>query len=366
MMDCLGAFTANHVGLKSGYGGDLTDRNSGDANTYNDGECYGWYVSKDVDVSGPVRIDGTRKPLTIIDKDQDFFNAKSLDPEHRYRNVLSDGYLPTLLPEPCNNLFRFKVGFNVPNDKSSGVVLELVRTSDGSPVTYGDCEALLGFGSVGANTMDLSLPVKYQIVQNLDGQNHVHKGMILIRFDQITNCAAIRCRARISENAGFLPEVNLITNPDFGKQLGVVDPKRSSTHVNDITGISVNGVTNCLIEDFDFRDAVTIGDIKGVQVYGESLNVKINNVRCENVQAGKIYGNPIADPFNLSGKIFDYPTTSRPKAYGVHVFEGSQNTIVSDVIAKKFTSPATDQIKATVIEAPRTCVKNIRLIKWTI
>jgi len=149
MMDNLGAFTANHVGLKSGYLGDLTDRLKGTDNTTNDGEIYAWFVSKEV--GGNTRMDGTKRPVVIKDKDIDYMNSTG---PSKFRNTVTQAYLASTLPEPSNTLYRFKLKFTVPGDNTSGIMLALVKSSDNSPVTYGECEQLLGFGAVGANTKD--------------------------------------------------------------------------------------------------------------------------------------------------------------------------------------------------------------------
>jgi hypothetical protein len=344
MMKNLKAFTANHIGLKSGYHGDLTDRvNNTDPNTRFDGEIYGWLVGEDV--IGDPRMDGTCEPSKIINKDLDYNAAKSIDNNNNvHRNLLpfaGDYIVP--VPEPSDNLFRFKLGFIDPLDKSSGVTLTLCNTLSDKAVTYAECAELLGFDSVGLNTKNDATPVVYKLVQNVDGQNHIHKGLISIRLDQITDCAVIRCKARDMENVGFLPEPNLIGNKEFVEELGAADPLRPGTKVNDCTGISLNGVTNCLVDDFEYKEVTSLGDIQAIQVSGESTGVDINNVYCDELSAGSIYNG--ADNFNLSGKLFYYPTTMPPKCIGVHFAQKTHDNKLSNINAIGLESPAINEIK---------------------
>jgi hypothetical protein len=351
MMKNLNAFTANHIGLKSGYNGDLTDRvNNTDPNTRFNGELYGWFVGKDV--SGDIRMDGTCKPTDIRNKDNDYIAAKEIPGNTNcYRNLLQSGdHYKVPLPEPSDDLFKFKLGFVDPLDKSSGITLTLCKSTDNSPVTYADCAILLGFDRVGLNTIKSESPVVYKLVQNLDGQNHVHKGLTSIRLDQIVDSAVIRCKARDMENVGFLPEPNLIGNKEFVEELGVADALRPGSKVNDCTGISLNGVTNCYVDDFEYREVEALGDICAIQVSGESTCVEINNVYCDELTAGSIYNG--ADHFNLSNKLFYYPTTMPPKCTGVYIAQKTDNCKLSNINAINLESPAIDQIKIVSINAP--------------
>ena len=435
MMEALGASTANHIGLKGGYAGDLTDRVKAPTNAINDGEIYPWFKSKarsnDITygvkrISGtfnggaavtytfettnrfidfkaadaitltdgvtPVsttvvamvvntarehqrqftisstadlstttynsatvtvgtRIDGTQANTIDISKDADFFAALALDSVNFLRSTLSAGYLACKLPEPSNNLYKFKFELVDASNEFGGVKAKLVTAVSEAAVTYGDCVTLLGFDALGLNKMASATPVEYTFVENLDGQNHVHKGQFGIRFDQITDCAAIRCRVKDFENGGFVPEVRLIANKTTAEAVGITDPQRPGSHVNDAYGISVNGVTNCYIEDFEASGIETLGDIYGINVQGGSKNVEIDSVVISNIHAGQIYaGEAASDSFSLSGKVGRHYNVGPQKAIGVRIASSVKDAKVNNVVGTNISSAAPECAKTIVNE----------------
>lgn len=435
MMEALGASTANHVGLKGGYAGDLTDRVKAPTNVQNDGEIYPWFKSKArsdnitysikrisgtynggaavtytfettdkfidfkaadaitlTDGTTPVsttvvamvvnssrehqrqftisstsdlstttynsatvtvgtRVDGIQVNTIDIDKDADFFAALALDPVDYKRSTLSSGYLACKLPEPSNNLFKFKFELVDASNEFGGVKAKLVKAVSEAAVTYGDCATLLGFDGLGLNIMDSATPVEYTFVENLDGQNHVHKGQFGIRFDQITDCAAIRCRVKNFENGGFVPEVRLIADKATAEAVGITDPQRPGSHVNDAYGISVNGVTNCYIEDFEASGIETLGDIYGINVQGGCKNVEIDSVVISDIHAGQIYdGEAAADSFSLSGKVGRHYNVGPQKAIGVRIASSVKDAKVTNVVGTNILSAAPECAKTIVNE----------------
>jgi len=349
MMNALGAASANHVGLYGGYKGNINDNDNAPANVKNDGELYPWFVS--ASVTGPARLDNTQAPSTIVDKDAEFIAANIADPVNRLRTNLTTGYLACELP-PCSDaIYKFKIELEDADNVNGGAKLRLVTAQSETPVTYADCAALLGFDSVGTNKADPAAQVVYHCVENLDGQNHVHKGSFGVRFDQVTDCAAIRCRVKGAENGSFAPEVNLIASRDVAQANDITDPQRPGSHVNDFHGCSVNGVTNCYIEDFEVDGAEGLGDIYGIEIQGESANVEVNKAIFKNMHAGQVYdATPAKDNFALSNKVGRYYNYGPQKCFGVRTSQNTTNVTVNDVQTYNLTSPAPELIKPVCLE----------------
>lgn len=348
MMQALGADTACHVGLKGGYQGDLLDRTMATPNVTNDGELYPWFRSSAK--TGSARLDGTQASTTIVDKDSDYV-AAAADPD-RNREVITTGYLACPLPEPTDALFKFEFELVDPTNEFGGVQMKLVHADSGDAVTYGECATLLGFDALGLNKMDSAAECVYNLVENLDGQNHVHKGQFGIRFDQITDCGAIRCRVNALENGGFAPEVRMIASKETSEALGTTDPLRPGSKVNDAHGVSINGVTNCYLEDIEVTDLLTLGDVHGVEIQGQSKNVEVNGAKFTGLHAGEIY--PGADAFSLSNKIGRYYNVGPQKSIGVRVSSNCTDVVVKNIVASEVTSPAPENAKPASLEiAPK-------------
>lgn len=350
MMNALGAYTANHVGLKGGYWGDLRDRLAAVANNVkNDGEIYPWMTK--ANASGALRLDGTLAP-TIIDKDADYANALAVDATSARRDLILEatgGYVAARLPKRSNDLFKFEFELIDTADNFGGVKCKLVHAVSGAAVTYAECATLLGFDSVGVNKP--SGPVEYVFLQNFDGQNHVHKGSFGIRFDQIANCGAIHCRVADFETVGFHPEPLFVADKETAEAVGISDPQRPASNVNDIHGLSINGVTNCYIEDFEAAKMEGLGDIYGAEVQGGSKNVEIQGLSAKTLHAGQVYGaDPDADSFGLSGKQGRFLSFDAQRAIGLRVSEDCKDVKINGVSAEDLVSPAAHLAKKLDLE----------------
>ena len=295
------------------------------------------------------RLDGTQTPTLIRDKDLDFFASERTN---RDRNSVAGGYLACQLPEPSNDLYRFVIELIDTNDENAGIYLKLKKAVSGAAVTYGDCATLLGFSAVGKNSRTSTDEVIYRIVQNLDGQNHVHKGLFGIRFDQIRNCAAIRCKAVEYLQAGLTPEMNLISSKSYMESIGKADSLRPGSHVNDCHGISVNGSENVCIEDFEANELSGLGNMYAIEVQGACNNVSISKVKAIGITAGKVYlgDNTAEDDFSLTNKVGVEHPHSRQHSIGVRVSSNCTNVQVNDVTAENITSPAVELAKAVSLE----------------
>jgi hypothetical protein len=273
------------------------------------------------------RSDNTKTPDIIIDKDRDYFNT--IDKINHLRETVTEGYIGTTIPNPNFNLLRFKIKMLNELRPDDGVLLYLVRCENNNIeqlVTYRECADILGFDKIGSQSINLDNIVMYQLAHNLDGQNHIHKGAFGIRFDQLNSCAAINCSFQNTETVGFSPEVNLIGNINLMDKLDITQNLRPGTHVNDMHGISINGCENGLVKNIKVDIIQGLGNMYGVETYGHSNNINITQVSCTNFDAGLIYDKELgADPFNLSGKIYYYPTFLPSDSVGVNVTETSTN-----------------------------------------
>ena len=341
MMNELNASSACHVGIKGGYLGDITDRtiSAVSSNVKNDGELYPWFVGPEG--TDPVRGDNTSAPTSVIDKDQDFFNATGAD---KNRETLTVAYLGTALPTNSNSLFKFKLSLVDPENPKSGVQLKLIKSVSGAAVTYADCATLLGFSGIGLNTRTPTDEVVYNVVNGLDGQNHVHKGTFGIRLDQTTNCGVIRCRIADIVSEGALPERNMIASNSVKDALDIRDVKRPDSHVNEIHGLSLNGVTNCYVEDMDIANSETLESIFGIEIQGQCKNVEIKEINIANLSAGKISSDNFGQNDILS------TTSSKSKCIGIRVSDDSTSVKISSITVDNMYSHEKDCIKEIIQE----------------
>jgi hypothetical protein len=291
-----------------------------------------------------LRLDNTKTPDIIIDKDRDYFNT--LDKINHLRETVTNGYIGKTIPDPNFNLLRFKIKMLNNTRPDDGALIYLVRCGDNNIeqlVTYRECAQILGFDVVEKQVVNLDNFVMYQLVHNVDGQNHTHKGTFGVRLDQVNSGAVINCNIGVTETVGFSQEVNLIGNITLMNKLDITQDLRPGTHVNDFHGVSINGCENILVKNTVVDTVEGLGNMYGVETYGQSNNVEITQVTCNNVNAGLIYGNIIeTDPFKLSNKIYYYPTFLPQDSVGVHVSETSTNVILDypTITGTNITSPS--------------------------
>ena len=291
------------------------------------------------------RLDGTKTPKIIIDKDSDYFNATDIITHDR--STVKVPYLATSLPKASSNIFKFKLRPVSELYPEQGTIMYLVRVNTNpndiieEKVTYKHCADLLGFDYIGNNIIsDLNEYVEYTLCENLDTQNHTHKGVMGIRLDQIKDSAIIDCNVNKIENTAFFPEVRLIGNKDYLYTLDVLQERRPGSHINDSYGISINGCENNYIENFSVSDNKCLGNNYGIQINGESANVDINGATITNLESGLIYTN--ADSYNLSNRTYYYSTFSEQDAIGVNIKKGCTNVILNNISGSGINSPSKD------------------------
>ena len=296
-----------------------------------------------------LRKDNTYTPSTVIDKDRDYFNA--VNKTEHLRETVTAPYIASKMPLPSNLLYRFKVRMINENIPEEGCLIYLVKTNDFNVdqlVTYRECSDLLGFDVVGNQVVNLDSFVMYQLSHNLDGQNHVHKGAFGIRMDHLQFGACVNNLITQIESNGFSPEVNLIGNKNLTNSLGVTQDLRPGTRVNDVHGISINGSSDIDIRNNTVDLISTLGNIYGVQIYGQSNNVNISQNTTNNLNAGLIYGNIlVTDPFQLSHRNFYYSNYTPSDSHGINVNKTCTNVNVDylTVSGLNITSPSPDHAK---------------------
>lgn len=244
MMSALGALTANHVGLKGGYQGDIFQD---DGTYYGYGEIYPWFVKEDGSVS--------------IDKD------KILDhPLARQDRRQTEAYLAAALPDLSDSLFKLKL--------IDSETLALVTADSETPVTYEQCASLLGFGSG-------SGPVTYKLVRNLDGQHHVHKGSFGVRIDSAAGFSVERVVIKDHDTKEAKDSIKSLGSDAQQVAFGVNEESEPESGVLKIRGVSINGCTDGSIEDVLVADSKAGSMIAGVEIRGKSSDVSVENVRAE-------------------------------------------------------------------------------------
>jgi hypothetical protein len=244
MMEALGALTANHVGLKGGYQGDIFQD---DGTYYGYGEIYPWLEKADGSLS--------------IDKDKILQQAAA-----RTDRRQTTAYLAAALPDLSDSLFKLKL--------VDSETLALVTADSETPVTYEQCASLLGFGSG-------SGPVTYKLVRNLDGQHHVHKGSFGVRIDSAAGFSVERVVVKDHQTTDAKDSIKSLGSDAQQVAFGVNEESEPESGVLKIRGVSINGCTDGSIEDVLVADSKAGSMIAGVEIRGKSSDVSVENVRAE-------------------------------------------------------------------------------------
>ncbi len=300
MLDAIDALTACHVGLKGGYQGDIFQDTTGDYYGY--GEIYPWFVKGDESVS--------------TDKDIILQQAAA-----RTDRRQTTAYLAKALPDLSDSVWKLKL--------VDAETMALVTADTETPVTYEQCITLLGFGS-GTG------PVTYKIARNLDGQNHTHKGIFGVRFDQATRVAACGVVVRDMETQGKAP-IGWLGSVAQQEAMGVNTAARPESGAMEIHGVSLNGVSEAYVEDLLVADCDSRGSVFAVEVAGQCLDVEIEKPRAEGLKAGA--GGKFAQPFGDQ------------KVVGVRVLGGCSEVKVTKPKAEKLEAARPDLQKEIEIEA---------------
>jgi hypothetical protein len=248
MMNALGAHTANHVGLKGGFQGDIFQD---DSTYYGYGEIYPWLVKEDGSVD--------------VDKDKILEQAAA-----RTDRRQTVAYSAALLPDLSDSLLKLKL--------VDAETLALVTADSETPVTYEQCATLLGFGS-GTG------PVTFKIVRNLDGQHHVHKGSFGVRVDSASSVSVERVVIKDHETSDAKDAVKWAGSDAQQVAFGVNEESEPESGVLKIRGVSINGCTDVSIEDVLVADCDAGSSISGVEIRGKSSDVSVENVRAEKLSA---------------------------------------------------------------------------------
>jgi len=244
MMKALGALTANHVGLKGGYQGDIFQD---DGTYYGYGEIYPWLEKADGSLS--------------VDKDKILEQAAA-----RTDRRQTVAYSAARLPDLSDSLFKLKL--------VDAETLALVTASSETPVTYEQCVSLLGFGSG-------SGPVTYKLVRNLDGQHHVHKGSFGVRIDNAAGFSVERVVVKDHQTIDAKDSIKSLGSDAQQVAFGVNEESEPESGVLKIRGVSINGCTDGSIEDVLVADSKAGSMIAGVEIRGKSSDVSVENVRAE-------------------------------------------------------------------------------------
>lgn len=246
MMNALGALTANHVGLKGGFEGDIFQD---DGTYYGYGEIYPWFVSEDesVDIDKDIILD---QEFARIDRRQ------------------TVAYLAKELPECSDSIFKLK---QVNKD-----TIALVTADTETPVTYEDCIALLGFGSG-------SGPVTFKMVRNVDGQHHVHKGVFGVRLDNTSGFALDKVVVKDLETKDAKKPTEALGSKEQQLAFGVQIKEEMESGVLKARGISINGCSEGLIENCMVSESQAGGFMSAVEIRGQSTDINVQNLVVENV-----------------------------------------------------------------------------------
>jgi len=267
MMLALGAQTANHVGLKGGFKGDIIQGHLADGtlvDTYAHGEIYPWFVSEDGSVS--------------IDKDV-ILAQPAVAASATKDRTLSSPYLGVELPAPSASLFRFK--------QLSDSSVQLVKCDEfDTAVTYQDCIDLLGFGSVPAGKTGSS-PVIYDLLRNLDGQHHVHKGAFGVRLDSTEGFAIERLKVQDYDLTKVAP--GTIGLGSVAKQIayGVNDDAETESGVTKARAVVISASTEGRIEEVYAKDLASATYVNGVEIRGGSSAIIVDKALSEDLTGGK-------------------------------------------------------------------------------
>ena len=315
MMVALGARTANHVGLKGGYAGDIAITAGVEgASAYEHGEIYPWFVSAD--------------GATVTDKDVVLAQAAVAASPIKDRS-LSAAYLAAALPAKSDSIYKLKL--------ISADTFALVTGDSETPVTYQMCVDLLGFSATSLGSPDdLSAPVQYKLLRNLDGQNHTHKGQFGVRIDQTADACIKDVEIQGLETADAKKPVQGLGSMAAQLAFGVNAAENPASGALDIHAVSINGATYVEIEDVLIGECHAGGAMFGVRVQGQSSDVSVEQIQARSLEASA--GGVLAQPFGDQ------------KVVGVQIAKGVRSAKVADVRASDLAAARPDLAKSVEIE----------------
>lgn len=276
---------------------------------------------------------GYSLPKTDLDKDSDYFNSH--DRKTHNREQTKDGYLACKIPPPSKQLYKL---ICVPVDAENvarGFRLRLVDTNTEKGITYKECCDRLGFSEIAGKTIkDMESVVEYDIVVNTDGQNHIHKGILPLRFDNICGVDVDNFSVSHVESSGFAQETNIVGDFHRAYELDALQTQRPGSHVNDIHGIAINSCCDVSIDNVTLQNFASIGNIYGTAITGQSSGVNLCNITLRNAVTPSLYsGIADQDTFQLTDKCWNYATFPPQQAIGLLVTKE-----VLDICYKKILS----------------------------
>jgi hypothetical protein len=220
---------------------------------------------------------------------------------------------------------------------TSADTFALVTGASETPVTYQECVDLLGFAAtaLGAPT-DLSAPVQYKLLRNLDGQNHTHKGVFGIRVDQTASACIKDVQIQSLETEDAKRPVQGLGSVEAQLAFGVNAEENPASGALDVHAVSINGATDVEIEDVLISECHAGGSMFGVRVQGQSSDVSVAQIQARSLEAGA--GGVLAQPFGDQ------------KVVGVQIAKGVRSAKVVDVRASDLAAARSDLAKAVEIE----------------
>jgi hypothetical protein len=266
MLTAISAKTAAHVGLRGGFNGHIfgTDATAAGSGSL---EIYPFMVSEDETIS--------------IDKDSEWQVQQVGNPatpaQIKANRRLSQGYTASVLPPRSSSIMRLKM--------ISADEMALVRCDDmDTPVTYQECADLLDFQStaIGAPA-SMTAPVRYKIVRNVDGQNHVHKGSFGVRMDEAQDCSITNVLVKDYSTEKSGPATRSIGSKSTQIEFNVNSESEPQSDVQKITGVSINACEDVEIYNVEIQDCIAGSEIFGVEIAGNSESVSIVEISGKNL-----------------------------------------------------------------------------------
>ena len=301
------------------------------------GECYNAIIDT-------VDSYGCKVAKKIVDKDQDYFN--STDKVTHDRSKTLEGYLAAAIPKPSHTLFQFALELIDETNPLSGFKLVLIHSDDRTQVTYKECADMLGFSQVGKTIIpDIDAPVKYDIIPNLDGQNHVYKGTIGIRYDNI-NCSGIKnCIIKDIKQLGFMPEVNIIGGVNEISEFGAWQASITGSKVNDIRGININSCNNIKIDNVEMSNFTSLGNICGTDLFGVSNDIVVKNMTFRDSCTPTIFDGGEGDSFKFTGKVWEWKACPPQEIIGLNICCDVINESYSNIVTTNTCGPIAIDIR---------------------
>ncbi len=205
---------------------------------------------------------------------------------------------------------------------------------------------MLGFSQVGKSKInDLDANVEYNIIPNMDGQNHIYKGIIGIRYDNI-DCGEIKnCKIKDITQLGFMSEVNIIGGVNEIAESGAWQDSITGSKVNDIRGISINSCCNIKIDNVEMSNFTSLGNIYGTELFGVSNKIVVSNMTFRDSCTPTIFDGGEGDSFHLTGKVWEWKACPAQEIIGLNIHCGVINESYSNIVTTNTCGPIAIDIR---------------------